>query len=163
MNINSEVRVNWSMRGSINSIVRQLSRLALDQMSYSVALQGPLWVWSKHYDTNSHTHYSNEGSICIPIKSHSAFVSRSKSTDSYMPSCLVCHILIYLIISAASPIKLLCLTHLQRTLYTYFCHLIHMHSLAHTHYAHIFSCLSLTTCNNVWAGKSMLMCLSLVV
>lgn len=44
MNINSEVRVNWSMRGSINSIVRQLSRLALDQMSYSVALRGPLWA-----------------------------------------------------------------------------------------------------------------------
>lgn len=29
------------MRESIHYIVRQLSRLALDQMSYSVALQGP--------------------------------------------------------------------------------------------------------------------------
>lgn len=61
-------RVKRSASGSIRSIVQQLSRLALDQMSYSVSLQdieSALW----------HTHQMR---AVFPLKATLAFISRSK-------------------------------------------------------------------------------------
>lgn len=153
MNVNFEERVNWSMRGSIRRIRRQLSRLALDQMSYIVAPLGiRTELWHKQ---------CKQGRLSVfQIKSHSALVSSSKHSDSSLTSEFI-----YLHQPHTPETRLTCLAlHTFPSLHSFFLHDAHTHS--HTLVqvrTPIFSSPSLQTCNNVWAGKCMLMCLSLVV